>query len=862
MARFADDGFVTLWVTLDATQDGSGNAIKGQRFDANGSKVGSEFLVNTQGAGSQFNPSVAVLSNGNFIATWISNDTTQDGSGSAVKGQIFSASGVTIGGEFLVNSSVAGSQFTSTVVALTNGGFVVSWDDWNSFDTRARIFGANGVAIGADFILNNNVNGTQDGSDLVALASGGFVATWRTTDTTADGIGDAVKARIFDAAGNAVGSEFRVNTQTTGSQNSPSISQLVNGNLIVTWYSSDTLQDGSNGAVKAQIFSPTGVKIGAEFLVNLQTVNTQNDPVVTSLPDGFMVAWVSSDPLQDGSGMAIKARVFNAAGVPVGSEFLVDTLKTGDQFLPELVTLSDGRVVAAWTSDNGDGSGYAVRSQILAPSSTPESVVSYYRAGTEFAVNTSVTDNQTAPAMARFADGGFVTLWGTSNTTQDGSDSAIKGQRFDANGNKVGSEFLVNSQGTGSQFTPSVAVLNNGSFIATWISTDTTQDGSGNAVKGQIFSASGAPVGGEFLVNSSVAGTQFTSTVVALANGGFVVSWDDWNSFDTRARIFGANGVAIGADFILNNKTDYAQEYGDLVALASGGFVATWRTTDTTADGDGQALKARIFDAAGNPVGNEFLVDTQATGFQYSPSISQLANGNLIITWYTTDPLQDGSDGAVKAQIFSPTGAKIGAEFLVNAQTVNLQNDPVVTSLPNGGFMVAWESFDPLQDGSGMAIKARVFNADGVPVGSEFLVNTLGTGDQFLPELVTLADGRVVAAWASTTGDGSGYAVRAQILAPNSAPVITSNGAGATAGLVAAENQSAVTQVVATDLGGGGPVTYSISGGADAARFTINTTTGVLSFVTAPNFEVRTDANSDGIYDVVVRASDGELSDT
>jgi Ca2+-binding RTX toxin-like protein len=95
----------------------------------------------------------------------------------------------------------------------------------------------------------------------------------------------------------------------------------------------------------------------------------------------------------------------------------------------------------------------------------------------------------------------------------------------------------------------------------------------------------------------------------------------------------------------------------------------------------------------------------------------------------------------------------------------------------------------------------------------------------------------------------------------NEAPVITSNDAGNSATLTVNENTNAVTTVTSTDPEGGAR-TYSISGGADAARFTINATTGVLSFVSAPNFEAPTDAGSNNIYDVVVTASDGSLTDT
>ena len=46
-------------------------------------------------------------------------------------------------------------------------------------------------------------------------------------------------------------------------------------------------------------------------------------------------------------------------------------------------------------------------------------------------------------------------------------------------------------------------------------------------------------------------------------------------------------------------------------------------------------------------------------------------------------------------------------------------------------------------------------------------------------------------------------------------------------------------------------------GGADAAKFTINATTGALAFATAPNFEAPTDSGANNVYDVTVQVSDG-----
>ena len=66
-----------------------------------------------------------------------------------------------------------------------------------------------------------------------------------------------------------------------------------------------------------------------------------------------------------------------------------------------------------------------------------------------------------------------------------------------------------------------------------------------------------------------------------------------------------------------------------------------------------------------------------------------------------------------------------------------------------------------------------------------------------------------------------------------------------------------VTTVTATDPDAGQTLSYSITGGADAAKFTIGSTTGALSFITAPNFEAPTDAGANNIYDVDRPVSDG-----
>ena len=98
----------------------------------------------------------------------------------------------------------------------------------------------------------------------------------------------------------------------------------------------------------------------------------------------------------------------------------------------------------------------------------------------------------------------------------------------------------------------------------------------------------------------------------------------------------------------------------------------------------------------------------------------------------------------------------------------------------------------------------------------------------------------------------------------NNPPTITSDGGGDDASLSIAEGTTAVTTVAATDPDGGTTLVYSISGGADQLKFAIDSGTGALSFLSAPDFETPTDTAADGsnTYIVEVQAFDGVTTDT
>ena len=80
----------------------------------------------------------------------------------------------------------------------------------------------------------------------------------------------------------------------------------------------------------------------------------------------------------------------------------------------------------------------------------------------------------------------------------------------------------------------------------------------------------------------------------------------------------------------------------------------------------------------------------------------------------------------------------------------------------------------------------------------------------------------------------------------NSPPVIKSNGGGDRVFIQINENTSLVTSVQATDPDADA-LTYYISGGLDASKFNIHSTTGLLSFLSLPDFENPQDVNRTNI---------------
>jgi hypothetical protein len=381
--------------------------------------VGPEFQVNTYTTSSQQKAVVAADAAGNFVVVWASN--AQDGDSFGIFGQRFDLKGARLGPEFQVNTYTTGFQYTKAVAAAPDGNFVVAWagpplGPGLGIDAIfARRYDAAGVPQGPEFQVDSNTVGNHIRPWAAFGAAGGFVVVW--TQYGQDGNGDGVFGRRFSAAGTPLAPDFRVNTYTTSTQESPRVAADAAGNFVVVWES--FLQDGSGGAVFGQRFDASGVPQGAEFRVNTYTTGSQQRPAVASAANGsFVVVWES--PGQDGSATGIFGQRFDPAGVPQGSEFKVNTHTANDQYWPSVTADADGDFVVAWTDLFDDGSSLGVFAQRYDPSGAP--------VGGEFQVNTHTLVAQDNVALAAAPNGNFVAVWDSAN--QDGSSYGIFGQRY------------------------------------------------------------------------------------------------------------------------------------------------------------------------------------------------------------------------------------------------------------------------------------------------------------------------------------------------------------------------------------------------------------------------------------------------
>ena len=151
------------------------------------------------------------------------------------------------------------------------------------------------------------------------------------------------------------------------------------------------------------------------------------------------------------------------------------------------------------------------------------------------------------------------------------------------------------------------------------------------------------------------------------------------------------------------------------------------------------------------PLGIEFQVNTHTTLGQRYADIARDNDGDFVVTWMSLS--QDGDGNGIFARRFNADGIPQGIEFQVNTNTVNNQRYPAVAMDGDGDFVIVWHGVP--QDGDSYGVAARRYNSAGVLQGVEFLINAYTTNAQWFAALAMESDGDFVVTWQSLERDGS-----------------------------------------------------------------------------------------------------------
>ncbi len=774
----ADDGsFVVVW----STPYGYGQQIRGRRFDASAAPIGGEFVVNTYTWRGQSEPNVAMAPDGRFVVAWTSYTSTSD---DAVA-RLYLADGTPAGPQFKVNDPASdyGRQSTQSVAMGADGAFLVSWRDGSGF--LGQRYDAAGSPIGGAFPPIPNSAGNV--SDVAAFGAGNFVMAWEQSnypaqevfgrrfsdavepDTDADGTPNvldncAVTANAdqadddtdlvgdvcdncaatpnsnqadndLDGLGDACDPDDDEDGIPDTSDNCdfvPNLDQADDdadgiGNVCDDDDDNDGIRDAVDNC--PLVANSNQADTDGDGLGNACDPDDDNDGVL----DGDDNCPTTQNPAQgdaDGDGLG---DVCDATPVGAASEFQVNTTSGGNQLLPAVAVDASGGSVVVWNElvrvlgRRYDASGAALG---------PEFVVSSGPFGIGY------TD------VATDADGNFTVVW--DRTTSSHPEFAdILARRYDASGTPLGAAFFVNSYTLFHQRVPTIAMSPTGEAVVTWESQGQDNPPTfDTGIYAQRFDASGAPVGGEVLVNTTVAGYQAKPDVAMQEGGGFVVSWSSGYQGvggQLTGQRFDAAGAPAGGEFLIPSDTSFGS-FGSrpsVAKAAGGGFVVAW---NGPASDDNNGVFARRFDGAGAPVGGQFRVNTTVPDVQQLASVGSDAAGNFVVAWsvFGNYGIQDGWGGGVYAQKYDAAGTPVDGEFQLNSYTPNYQNWPAVGMSSNGDFVVAWQSEG--QDGSGFGIFAKRFDVAGDTTPPSVTVvrpnggEKLYTGSAFLVEWTAADD--------------------------------------------------------------------------------------------------------------------------
>ncbi|TAN46924.1 MAG: calcium-binding protein [Methylococcaceae bacterium] len=332
-------------------------------------------------------------------------------------------------------------------------------------------------------------------------------------------------------------------------------------------------------------------------------------PAITSVDSGFLAAW---NRAQAAGPLGVFAQKFDAAGKAVGKLITLEPSAIGVAGKPELLDLGHGKVAAFW--QGGDSIKAAFINTHTGAVSNPKIVARD--------VGDWMHD------VVQLSNGNIAMV----TSEADLANAKIKLVTInDANLSVVSSKIIDTFAAPSNTYDHTVTSLGSGGLAV-------FRDRDNNQLYAQQFSSSGKLTDAPVKINTTAINlptlfdvTYFQPHAVELDNGGSVVTWmniegADADRVEVRARLLDAGGKPLGHDFLVNESSAGSQYAAEVVALDGGNFAVLW-VSDMVIT---RTTMIRYYNADGKPLSGEISTGTPSLFTLYADhELAVLADGTI-----------------------------------------------------------------------------------------------------------------------------------------------------------------------------------------------------------------------------------------
>ncbi len=765
--------------------DNYSQEVRMRILTSDGNQIGEEISATTDAFITDI-PSITPLSDGGWVLTF-RQQRSLDGTAntSDVYQQRFSSSGQPIGDSFKVN--ISGDEVylsEKSVAALTDGGWVVSWNsvigqDGNREQTIfQRRFAADGQPVGEVVRVNSLRENSEYGYPIVTpLSDGGWFTQWTMAtgyvwtpdgweEASDDGISEYAVGRRF--ASDGTNSSF-YSLNIFGDDTNQTVSGGDGADFISTAGGDDSVTAGSGddlvfaGAGNDLVIGGAGA--GDDYYDGGEGIDTV---LYLSATAGIYVDLTTnsarSKVLSEDSGIG-RDQLYSIENV-IASQY--DDILIGDDknnvFYPSsgsddieggfgVDTVVFDFLFSEYTFSVDDSSNVVIEGldgrNILANIEIIKFADVQINYSKDFKVNTATNDDQYNAQVVKLSDGGYVVLWRTWDWESDISYLYL--QKYNSDGQKVGDVFNVINDPVGRDFAK-LSSLDNGNLIVTWM--DKNYQTEQHGIKAKIFDSNLNPISDNLIIafnnhNEEDDSYHFNPEIISLDGDKWAVIWASSNSdqyyskYDTSEYIYLSvyDGVNISVEKVTINEGFADVSNYRINKLSSNDILVTYVYENE--------LFASIYSLDLNEITKTYKVFQESFNFSDYDVIST-PNG-IVITWaekiYVNDEIYFGVDAYFQViETYEPVSRADQVITSIDNDDAFIHN-PSVKVLADGNLLLSWTEDVSSEQGDLISSYVQKFSLDGGTLSEKLLVYSDDNNDGVALDIAALDDGGWIVAW-------------------------------------------------------------------------------------------------------------------